>query len=75
MMSTEELIEEAVSLPVDIRLRLVERLLESLNPTRADVDELWALEAERRVAQIENGGVEAVPGDEVFSKIRDRLTR
>ena len=75
MMSTEELIEEAVSLPVDIRLRLVERLLESLNPTRADVDELWALEAERRVAQIENGGVETVPGDEVFSKIRDRLTR
>jgi putative addiction module component (TIGR02574 family) len=75
MMSTEELIEEAVSLPVDIRLRLVERLLESLNPTREEVDKFWAVEAEGRVAQIENGEVDTVPGDEVFSKIRDRLTR
>lgn len=75
MMSTEDLIEEAVSLPADIRLRLVERLLESLNPTREEVDKFWAVEAERRVAQIENGEVDTVPGDEVFSKIRDRLTR
>lgn len=75
MTSTEDLIEEAVSLPVDLRLRLVERLLESLNPTRDDVDEFWALEAERRVVQIENGEVDIVPGDEVFSKIRDRMTR
>lgn len=75
MMSTEEFIDEAVSLPVEIRLRLVERLLESLNPTRADVDELWVQEAERRVGGIEKGEVATVPGDEVFTKIRDRLAR
>ena len=32
MISTDDFISEAVSLPVDIRLKLVERLLESLNP-------------------------------------------
>ena len=72
MISTEELISEAVSLPVDIRLQLVERLLQSLNPSQKDIDEIWATEAERRVQEIDAGKVRLVPGEEVFKKIRDR---
>lgn len=72
MISKDELISEAVSLPVEIRLQLVEKLLESLNPSHKDIDELWALEAERRVNEIEKGEVETVPGDEVFRKLRER---
>jgi putative addiction module component (TIGR02574 family) len=75
MISTEELISEAVSLPLDIRLQLVERLLHSLHPTQKDIDEVWAAEAERRVKEIETGAVKSVPGDEVFRKIRDRLAK
>ena len=75
MISTEELISEATSLPVDIRVQLVEKLLQSLNPTEKETDELWAAEAERRVQEIESGTVKTVPGDEVFKKIRDRLTK
>ncbi len=75
MISTEELISEAVSLPLDIRLQIVERLLHSLHPTQKDIDELWAAEAERRVKEIESGTVKPVPGDEVFRKIRDRLAK
>jgi putative addiction module component (TIGR02574 family) len=75
MISTEELISEAVSLPLDIRLQLVERLLHSLHPTQKDIDEVWAAEAERRVKEIESGAVKPVPGDEVFRKIRDRLAK
>ncbi|MBI4595196.1 MAG: addiction module protein [Candidatus Tectomicrobia bacterium] len=71
-MPKEELISEAVSLPVEIRLQLVERLLESLNPSHKNIDELWAIEAERRVAEIEKGEVKTVPGDEVFQKLYDR---
>jgi len=75
MISTEELISEAVSLPLDIRLQIVERLLHSLHPTQKDIDELWAAEAERRVKEIESSTVKPVPGDEVFRKIRDRLAK
>jgi putative addiction module component (TIGR02574 family) len=75
MISTEELISEATSLPVDIRVQLVEKLLQSLNPTEKETDELWAAEAERRVQEIETGTVKTVPGDEVFKKIRDRLAK
>ena len=75
MISTEELISEAVSLPLDIRLQLIERLLNSLHPTHKDIDELWAVEAEKRVEEVESGTAKPIPGNEVFSKIRDRLTK
>jgi len=75
MISTEELISEAVSLPVDIRLQLIERLLNSLQPTHKDIDELWAVEAEKRVEEVESGTAKPIPGNEVFSKIRDRLIK
>ena len=67
----DRVIEEALSLPADVRLSLVEKLLTSLNlPIDAEIDRLWAEEAERRVSQIEVGEVKVVPGEEVFSKIR-----
>ena len=68
---TDRVIEEALSLPADIRLNLVEKLITSLNlPIDEDIDRLWAEEAERRISQIESGEVKLVPGEDVFSKIR-----
>ena len=65
--------DEALSLPVDIRLNLVEKLLTSLNlPITKDIDLLWAEEAERRISQIEAGEARLVPGEDVFSKIRKK---
>ena len=67
----DRVIEEALSLPADIRLNLVEKLITSLNlPIDEDIDRLWAEEAERRISQIEAGEVRLVPGEEAFSKIR-----
>ncbi|MBU4503932.1 MAG: addiction module protein [Proteobacteria bacterium] len=64
-------IEEALSLPADIRISLVEKLLASLNrPVDEEINRLWAEEAERRVSQIEEGKAKLVPGEEVFAKIR-----
>jgi len=68
---TDRVVEEALSLPADIRLNLVEKLITSLNlPIDEDIDRLWAEEAERRISQIESGEVKLVPGEDVFSKIR-----
>ncbi len=74
MRKTEDLFDEAISLPVEKRTLLVDKLLQSLNPTLSDIDKLWAEEAENRVKEITEGSVKTVPGEEVFSKIRERIS-
>ena len=69
MLRTEELVEEAVSLPVEIRAQIIDKLLESLNPSQKEIDKLWAKEAEKRVEEIQSGKVKTIPGEEVFRKI------
>ena len=73
MRKTEDLFDEAVSLPIEKRTLLVDKLLQSLNPSQSEIDKLWAEEAERRVEEIAEGAVRTIPGEEVFGKIRDRL--
>jgi len=69
--TNDRVIEEALSLPADARLSLIEKLLTSLNlPIDEEIDRIWAEEAERRVSQIQEGKVKLVPGEEVFAKIR-----
>lgn len=68
---TDRVIDEALSLPADARLMLVESLLASLNlPVADEIDRLWAEEAERRVSAVEAGEARLVPGEEVFSRLR-----
>lgn len=74
MIKTKELFDEASSLPVELRLRLVEKLLRTLNPTQKEIDKLWVKEAEKRVEEIRSGKVKTIPGEKVFKKIRDRLS-
>jgi len=72
----EKIYNEALSLPAEARMSLIEKLLSSLNlPTQAEIDRLWAEEAERRVSQIDKGEVELVSGEEVFTKIREKYGR
>jgi putative addiction module component (TIGR02574 family) len=66
---SNRIIEDAMSLPADLRLRLVDALLESLNrPVDPEIDRYWAEEAERRVSEIETGQVRLIPAKEVFEK-------
>ena len=67
--------DEALALPVDARLGLVEMLLSSLNlPSQNEIDRLWAEEAERRVAAIDRGEVRLIPGEKVFEQIRSKYS-
>ncbi len=73
---SDKVMDEVLSLPADARISLVEKLLASLNlPTRSEIDRVWAKEAERRVAQIDRGEVELIPGEEVFAKLRQKHRR
>lgn len=70
----EKIVDEALSLPADMRLALIDRLLQSLNtPAQRDNDALWAEEAERRIQQVASGQAKAIPGAQVFKEIRERL--
>jgi len=71
-MKTQDLFDEAVSLPIEIRAQLVDKLLRSLHPIQKEIDELWAAEAEKRVEEIRSGKVKTINGDEVFRRILGR---
>lgn len=77
MISVEQRVfDEVLSLPVNTRVNLVEKLLRSLNvPTQEEIDELWAREAERRISQIDEGKVKLIPGEQVFSRIREKYQK
>jgi putative addiction module component (TIGR02574 family) len=69
----DKVFDQALSLPADARLDLVEKLLKSLNlPTRGEINSLWAEEAERRVSEIETSKLKLIPGKKVFEKIRKK---
>jgi len=68
-MNTADLIEEAVSLPVEERTLLVESLLQSLNRPESEIDRQWKHVAQKRLAAIQNGDVQTVDGGKVFNNI------
>lgn len=74
MIDANELMSAAESLPMELRAELIERLLKSLNPSEKEMDGLWAEEAEKRVEELKAGKVKAIPGEEVFREIREKLS-
>lgn len=74
MLSTKELIEEALSLPVEERAAIVDSLLKSMNPTDPETDRKWAEVSKIRLKELQSGEVDAIPGDEVLKKIWKRFS-
>ncbi len=71
--STESIEREMLRLAPDARAKLVHSLVKSLgNLSATELEGLWLDEAERHDAELESGSVEAIPGDEVFNRIRSR---
>ncbi len=71
--TTADLISIADSLPIDLKLELIDKLLESVSPRTNEIDELWKTEIARRIDEVESGTVQTIPGDEVFAKVRERF--
>ena len=68
---TRQILEKALVLPAAERADLVESLLTSLDQPDARIDELWAKEAEDRLAAYEAGRMMAYPADQVFQEFKD----
>jgi putative addiction module component (TIGR02574 family) len=74
-MKTVDLIDEVALLPMEERVRVVDTLLRSLNTPESVVDSAWMEVAQRRLDELRAGRVEAVPGEAVFERIRQRYEK
>jgi putative addiction module component (TIGR02574 family) len=72
-MKTRDLINEAISLPVEERAWLVDTLLQSLNKPETELDKKWTAVANSRLKELRDGSVKAKPGREVFEKVWQRF--
>ncbi len=72
----DDIIKDALSLPPGARAMLADHLLESLDwEKQKEIDEAWAVEAERRMQEIRDGKVQTIDGEEVMRELRARRNR
>ena len=71
----KQLFENIDILPIDIKTKLVDMLLNSINPTDKSIDTLWIKEINKRKKEIESNKVNTIDGDEVFKKIQQRFNK
>jgi len=71
MLQTQlEILEvEALKLTPGERAALAQRLLASLDKD-AEIEEAWAVEVERRIADVESGTVQVIPIAEALTRVR-----
>ncbi len=65
-MSNTEVLEQALKLKAEEKFAVIEGLLKSLDVPDNKIDDIWADEAEKRLAAYREGRLEGVPMDEVF---------
>ena len=73
--SQKELFEEIELLPLDIKAKLADKILRSLNSINSETDKLWIQEVLKRKEEIENGSVKLIDGKEVFNKIKQKFNQ
>ena len=66
-----EVLEKALTLSIQDRGLLIDRLIESLDegPAEEGVEEAWAEEIKRRVGDIRSGKVKTIPGEQVLREL------
>ena len=73
-MNLQKIEDEALHLSRDERAQLIKRLVLSLeSPSDEELRADWLLEARRRAQELDSGSVQAVAGDDVMRKARDRI--
>ena len=73
LIDTAELMSVADVLPIDLKIQLIDKLLNSLNLSSRSVEAAWQEEAEKRVLEIQSGRVVPEDGEQVFADIWQRL--
>jgi hypothetical protein len=76
MATTEEIFNDAVALPPDVRVELTERpiasLAEDISPELANAQ---LAEVGRRVSPVESGDAPLIPGDKALARARNLFAK
>ena len=72
----EKIYEQALDLPIDDRLVLIDKLLINTNlSTQESIDQAWSKEVEFRAQALGAGKTKLISGEEVFRKIKSRFAK
>jgi putative addiction module component (TIGR02574 family) len=70
----DEIIADAMKLPLRERVRLAQRLVSSLDDEiESGVEGLWFTEAERRLEELRSGKLEGIDAEQAFENARKSL--
>ena len=67
-MSNKEILEQAMKLKPEERFLIIEGLIKSLDEPDKNIDEIWAIEAEKRLRAYREEKIESVLMEEIFKK-------
>jgi putative addiction module component (TIGR02574 family) len=73
--ATQELLNEALELPLDERAKMAAELLDSLQDSEADVEAAWATEIKARVAAVRAGELKGTDWRIVLDRIETEVLR
>ena len=66
MGNPKTILEQALKMKPADRFLLIEGLLQSLDEPDKTIDEIWAIEAEKRLEAYKQGKLKTVPYEEIF---------
>ncbi|MCC6824392.1 MAG: addiction module protein [Acidobacteria bacterium] len=72
---TMEIMDVVDSLPIEMKLEIIDHLLASISPRQKEIDEAWNDEVERRIDEVESGKVKLIPLEEVRERMRSRYRK
>ena len=76
MTAADKLYEDAMALPGKTRVELTERLVASLaDDVPAEIQRTHIEKIRKRIAQVESGKIELIPGDEALERVRQMVGR
>ena len=65
-MSINKLLEQALTLNVNERTKLIDELFKSIDKPDEEIDQIWADEADKRLEAYRKGEIKAVPMEDIF---------
>jgi putative addiction module component (TIGR02574 family) len=76
MATQEQIFNDAVALPFNVRAELTELLIASLaEDISPEITSAKFAEVRRRIAQVEYGEATLIPGDEALARVRKLLAK